>query len=356
MYNIVGNIIEINNKKIGIGFEPYIVAEMSGNHNGKIENALRLIKKAKEAGADAIKLQTYKANTITINHNSPEFLIEGGLWDGRNLYDLYEEAHTPWDWHKELFEYAKEIDITIFSSPFDETAIDLLEELNTPAYKIASPEIVDLNLIKKAASTGKPIIFSTGMASKEEIKDALEAILSENNKQIIVLHCTSAYPTPLDETNLSTLVDIQNSYKVLTGLSDHTLGTKISSYACLLGACFIEKHFTLDRNNGGVDSTFSIEPEELKKLVKECKEIKNIMGYPNFNITKSELAAYKARRSIYVVKNIKKGEFFTKNNIRSIRPGNGIKPKYIDKILGLKASKDIKFGEPLSTDMINNFS
>ncbi len=356
MYNLGEKIIEINKKKIGNGCEPYIVAEMSGNHNGKIENAFRLIKKAKESGADAIKLQTYKASTITINHDGPEFLIEGGLWDGRNLYDLYEEAHTPWEWHKDLFQYAREIDITIFSSPFDSTAIDLLEELNTPAYKIASPEIVDINLIKKAASTGKPIIFSTGMASKEEIKDAIEAILSQNNKKIIVLHCTSAYPTPLNETNLSTLVDIQNRYNVLTGLSDHSLGTKISGYACLLGACFIEKHFTLNRNNGGVDSEFSIEPDELKKLVKECKEIKNIMGNPTFKITKSELAAYKARRSIYVVKNIKKGELFTKDNIKSIRPGNGIKPKYIDKILGLKASKDIKFGEPLSIDMINNFS
>ena len=355
MKGLKKDFIEIDNKKIGHKFNPYIVAEMSGNHNGDIKNALNIIKAAKESGADAIKLQTYRADTITINHDSPEFLIKGGLWDGRKLYELYEEAHTPWEWHEELFDYARKIGITIFSSPFDESAVDFLEKLGAPAYKIASPEIIDLNLIKKTAQTNKPIIISTGMASEEEIKEAIDTVKGEKNNQIIILHCTSAYPTPIEEANLSKIKEIQRKFNVITGLSDHSLGTEIAKYSVLIGACFIEKHFILSRNNSGVDSEFSIEPKELKKLVKDIKKIKTIMGNPLFDITDSELIAYKARRSLYAVKDIKKDELFTHKNIKSIRPGNGLKPKYLSQIIGRKANRDITFGEAIKSDMINDF-
>ena len=344
--------IEIDGKRIGNEYSPYIVAEMSGNHNKKIENALAIIKKAKECGADAIKLQTYTADTITINHSGPGFIIKGGLWNKQKLYDLYQEAHTPWEWHKELFDYAKNIGISIFSSPFDETAVDFLEELGTKAYKIASPEIVDLPLIRKVAKTQKPVIISTGMASLKEIKEAIQTVRENGNQNLIVLHCTSAYPTPIEEANLSTIKKISDEFNVLVGLSDHSMGTKVSCYACLLGSCLIEKHFTLDRSKGGVDSNFSLEPKELSTLVKESKAIRSILGSPSFSPTKSESISLSGRRSLYATRDIKKGEVFTNKNIKSIRPGMGIKPKYIDKILGLKAKKDIKFGDPLSEEMI----
>ena len=353
MKNIDGKFIEIDGKRIGEDYSPYIVAEMSGNHNREISNALALIKKAKECGADAIKLQTYKANTITIDHDGPDFIVKGGLWDKRKLYDLYEEAHTPWEWHKDLFNYAEEIGITIFSSPFDHTAVDFLEELGTKAYKIASPEIVDIPLIKKVALTLKPIIISTGMADEKEIIEAIDTIRQCGNEKIVVLHCTSAYPTPIDESNLITIREISKKFNVISGLSDHSLGTKISSYACLMGACLIEKHFTLDRTKGGVDSYFSLEPKELSELVKESKEVKNILGIPAFGPTKSESISLTGRRSLYAVKDINKGEIFTKENIKSIRPGRGLKPKYFEKILGLKAKYDIKFGDPLSAQMFD---
>jgi len=353
MKSINGKFIEIDGKRIGEDYSPYIVAEMSGNHNREISNALALIKKAKECGADAIKLQTYKANTITIDHDGPDFIVNGGLWDKRKLYDLYEEAHTPWEWHKDLFKYAEEIGITIFSSPFDHTAVDFLEELGTKAYKIASPEIIDIPLIKKVALTLKPIIISTGMANEKEIIEAIDTIRQCGNEKIVVLHCTSAYPTPINESNLITIREISKKFNVISGLSDHSLGTKISSYACLMGACLIEKHFTLDRTKGGVDSYFSLEPKELSELVKESKEVKNILGIPAFGPTKSESISLTGRRSLYAVKDINKGEIFTKENIKSIRPGRGLKPKYFEKILGLKAKYDIKFGDPLSAQMFD---
>jgi len=353
MNNIYEKFIEIDGKRIGKNYSPYIVAEMSGNHNREISNAFALIKKAKECGADAIKLQTYKANTITIDHNGPDFIVKGGLWDKRKLYDLYEEAHTPWEWHKDLFSFAKEIGITIFSSPFDHTAVDFLEELGTKAYKIASPEIIDIPLIKKVASTLKPIIISTGMANEKEIMEAIETIRQCGNEKILVLHCTSAYPTPINESNLITIREITKKFNVISGLSDHSIGTKISNYACLLGACLIEKHFTLDRSKGGVDSYFSLEPKELAELVKESKEAKSILGIPAFGPTKSESISLTGRRSLYAVKDINKGEIFTKENIKSIRPGRGLKPKYFEKILGLKAKCDIKFGDPLNDQMFD---
>ncbi len=351
MENIENKYIEIDGKRIGKNYSPYIVAEMSGNHNRDINNAFALIRKAKECGADAIKLQTYTADTITINHDGPDFIVKGGLWDKRKLYDLYEEAHTPWEWHKDLFDFAKSIGITIFSSPFDDTAVDFLEGLGTKAYKIASPEIIDIPLIKKVAKTLKPIIVSTGMANQKEIMEAIDTIRQCGNEKIVILHCTSAYPTPISESNLSTIQEISRRFNVISGLSDHSLGTKISSYACLLGACLIEKHFTLDRSKGGVDSYFSLEPEEFTELVKESKEAKTILGITAFSPTKSESISLTGRRSLYAIKDINKGETFTKDNIKSIRPGRGIKPKYFEKILGLKAKKDIKFGEPLNQQM-----
>ena len=353
---IIPNCIEINGRKIGNGYNPYIVAEMSGNHNRDIKNALNLIKAAKESGADAIKLQTYTPDTITINHDNPEFIVNGGIWNGRKLYELYEEAHTPWEWHEQLFRYAEEIGITIFSSPFDLTAVDFLENLNCKAYKIASPEIIDLELIKKVALTNKPIIISTGMANQEEIKDAIQVANKNGNNKVIILHCTSAYPTPISESNLSTISEISRLFNVHTGLSDHSLGVDVACYACVLGACLIEKHFTLDRNKGGVDSEFSLNPYELKKLVEESKKINSILGNPAFGPTNAESISLTGRRSLYVVDKIRKGQEFSYKNIKSIRPGNGLKPKLLEKIIGLKASRDIEFGEPLDLNMVDKCS
>lgn len=353
---IIPNCIEINGRKIGNGYNPYIVAEMSGNHNRDIKNALNLIKAAKESGADAIKLQTYTPDTITINHDNPEFIVNGGIWNGRKLYDLYEEAHTPWEWHEQLFRYAEEIGITIFSSPFDLTAVDFLENLNCKAYKIASPEIIDLELIKKVALTNKPIVISTGMANQEEIKDAIQVANKNGNNKVIILHCTSAYPTPISESNLSTISEISRLFNVHTGLSDHSLGVDVACYACVLGACLIEKHFTLDRNKGGVDSEFSLNPYELKKLVEESKKINSILGNPAFGPTNAESISLTGRRSLYVVDKIRKGQEFSYKNIKSIRPGNGLKPKLLEKIIGLKASRDIEFGEPLDLNMVDKCS
>ncbi len=346
-------IFSINGRKIGPDFPPYIVAEMSGNHNQSIEKAFKLINKAKESGADAIKIQTFTPDTITINHNSPEFFVKGGIWDGRKLYDLYEEAHTPWDWHKKLFEYAKNVGITIFSSPFDNTAIDFLESLDCPAYKIASPEIVDHELIKYAAKTQKPLIISTGMASKKEIHDSIKIARKYGSNEIIVLHCTSSYPTPFNESNLSTMNEIKNSFDIMVGLSDHTEGTLVSSISVSMGAVLVEKHFTIDRKEGGIDSKFSLEPQELKELVLHANIATKINGKPSFMPTHSEKSVFDNRRSIYVVNNILKGEIFSNKNIKSIRPGLGLSPKYMSNVLGLSASRDLKFGEPLELSMIS---
>ena len=346
------SIIEINGQKIGKGEKPFIVAEMSGNHNGSINNALNIIKTAKECGADAVKIQTYTPDTITIDCNRPEFIINEGIWKGRRLYELYQEAHTPWEWHEELFKYARNIGITLFSTPFDKSSVSLLEKLNNPIYKIASPELIDLGLIKEVAKTGKPIIFSTGMGSLDEIEEAIETVKNVGSNKIIVLHCTSAYPAPIEEANLSTIPEIENRFKVLSGLSDHTKGTEVSKLAVVLGAAVIEKHFTLDKTQGGVDSEFSIDPTDLKRLVNETKTASICIGKPAFKPTKSESMVLKNRRSLYIVKDIKKGEIIQTENIKSIRPGNGILPKYIDSIIGKIASRDLYFGEPFGFDMI----
>ena len=333
---------------------PYIIAEMSANHNGNLNTALEIISEAKKCGADAVKIQTYKAETITINHDNEEFYLQTGLWKGKKLFDLYDQAHTPWEWHTKLFDHAKGVGITLFSSPFDETAVDFLEKLNCPAYKIASPELIDLPLIEKVAKTGKPVIMSTGMANLEEISEAITTARNANCKKLILLHCTSAYPSTIKDANLSTIKEISKKFDVITGLSDHTNDTKTSVIATALGAVMIEKHFILDKSEETLDSKFSIDPIELKKLVYETKEVREALGNPAFGPIDSEKLILGSRRSLYSVQNISKGDLFTKNNIKSIRPGKGLKPKYFSSVIGKKASRDISYGEPLSFEMIED--
>ena len=342
----------IAGRRIGLDQPPYVIAEMSGNHNGDLERTFRILEAAKEAGADAVKLQTYRPDTITIDHDRPEFVVEGGLWDGRRLFELYEEAHTPWEWHPDIFARAREIGITVFSSPFDPTAVDFLEGLDAPAYKVASPEIIDLPLIRKIAATGKPMIMSTGMASLEEIEEALAAARSGGAEDIVLLHCTAAYPTPPDEANLATIPDLRERFGVVTGLSDHTLGTTVATTAVALGAAVIEKHFTLARSDGGVDSAFSLEPAELAELVENARIAQAAMGRPMYHPTRSEASVLKNRRSLYIMKPVARDEVFTSDNVRSIRPGLGLKPKHLDAVLGRKAARDLEFGEPLDVSMI----
>lgn len=348
-----GAVLEIAGRAIGSGQPPYIVAEMSGNHNGNLERALRILQAARDAGADAVKMQTYRADTITIDHHAPEFMVRGGLWDGRRLYELYEEAHTPWEWHAPMFERARQIGITLFSSPFDPTAVDLLEELGAPAYKIASPELIDLPLIRKVAGTGKPVVLSTGMATLAEISSAVEAARGAGSGQIAVLHCTAAYPAPADEANLATIAELARRLDVVVGLSDHTTGTTVASIAVALGASLIEKHFTLSRTDGGVDSAFSLEPAELAALVADARIAHAAIGAPAFAPTRSEESVLRNRRSLYVVRPVSRGERLTHDNVRSIRPGNGIAPRHLDRIVGRVATRDLAFGEPLDMSMID---
>lgn len=344
--------IEIDGRRVGAECPPYIIAEMSGNHKGDINRAFQLLEAAKNAGADAVKLQTYTPDTITIDHDAPEFMVEGGLWGGRRLYELYEEAHTPWEWHKPLFDRARKLGITIFSSPFDPTAVDLLEQLGTPAYKIASPEIIDLPLIRYVAQTGKPMIISTGMATSDEIGEAIETARSTGTQQMVVLHCTSAYPAPPEYANLNTIKDIAKRFDVLAGLSDHTIGNAVATTSIAVGACVVEKHFTLSRAEGGVDSAFSLEPSELAALVQDTQAAHAALGKPAYQPTDAEASVLKHRRSLYIVADVKSGEILTTDNVRSIRPANGLKPKHLDRILGKHAARDLKFGEPLSDTMI----
>jgi len=345
-------LVTIAGRAIGAGHPPYIVAEMSGNHNGDINRALALIDAAKAAGADAVKLQTYTADTITLDHHGPDFLIEGGLWDGRRLYDLYQEAHTPWDWHARLFAHARSIGIQIFSSPFDPTAVTLLEGLDAPAYKIASFEIVDIPLIELCARTGRPLIISTGLASNAEIQDAVAAARGAGEGGVILLHCTSAYPAPMEDMNLRSLQRLATENQVVVGLSDHSMGVTASIAAVALGAAFIEKHFTLDRSEGGVDSDFSLEPHELAKLVAECRAAWSAMGTDNYDEVPSEGVNRGSRRSLYVVHDIKAGDAITGLNVRSIRPGYGLPPKYLPQVIGRTAARDLARGTPLDWDLL----
>ncbi len=345
-------IVVIDGKKIGRGNNPYVIAELSGNHNGSLDRSFRLLDAAKAAGADAVKLQTYRPDTITIDHTAPEFIVDDGIWSGRRLYDLYGEAQTPWEWHGDIFAYARKIGITVFSSPFDSTAVDLLESLNTPAYKIASPELVDLPLIRTVAATGKPLIMSTGMATLPEIDEAVTAARDAGARELVLLHCTSAYPTPPDEANLATIPDMIYRFGVVVGISDHTLGTAVAVAAAGLGASVIEKHLTLDRSEGGIDSAFSLEPVELAQLVDEARIAASAFGAPAYGPTRSEASVLKNRRSLYVVSPVARGELLTDENIRSIRPGLGLAPRYLQAVLGRRAARDLVFGEPLAVDMI----
>jgi pseudaminic acid synthase len=345
--------IQIDGRKIGSNNRPYVIAEISANHNGSIENAIAIMQAAKQAGADAIKLQTYTADTITINHKSNEFLLNDGPWAGKTLYELYEWAHTPWDWHRELFQKGKELGLTVFSSPFDKTAVDFLENFNPPAYKIASFELIDLPLIEYVAKTGKPMIMSTGMASKDEIIDAVESAKKGGCKEICLLHCTSGYPTPVSEADLKTIPEISKQFSLVTGLSDHTLGTTVSVASVALGASVIEKHVILNRTHGGPDADFSLEPKELELLINDVNIAWDSLGTIRSKQQESELTQKPLRRSIYVVADIKKGEVFSDKNIRSIRPGFGLPPKKLPMIIGLTASKNINRGTALQEEHIS---
>ena len=345
---MIKSYIEIAGRKIGPEYPPYIIAELSANHNGDINKAFQIIEEAKNAGADAIKLQTYTPDTITIDCDKEDFQIKGGLWDGKTLYELYEWAHTPWDWHEALFNKAKELGITMFSSPFDFTAVDLLENLNAPAYKIASFELVDHPLIAKVAQTGKPMIMSTGMANDIEIQEAIDVAKANGCQELLILHCVSGYPAPAEQYNLRTIADMQTRFNVLVGLSDHTIDNATAVTSVALGACLIEKHVTLNRNGGGPDDSFSLEPKELKQLVDDTETAWQSLGQVNYERTNAEKGNVKFRRSLYATKDIKAGEKFTDSNIRSIRPGYGLHPKYLNEVLSMSAKKNIKKGTAIT--------
>ncbi|MEL7149188.1 MAG: pseudaminic acid synthase [Pseudomonadota bacterium] len=344
--------MQIDDRIIGPDAPPYVIAELSANHNGNINQAFAIMEAAKAAGANAIKIQTYRPDTITLDHDGPEFTIEGGLWDGRRLYDLYEWAHTPWEWHAALFEKARELGITLFSSPFDHTAVDLLEELGAPAFKIASFELVDLPLIRRVASTGKPMVMSTGMANDTEIADALQAARGAGAKDILLLHCVSGYPAPASDYNLATIPDMAARFGVLTGLSDHTLDNTAAIASVALGVVAIEKHVTLDRNGGGPDDSFSLEPPELAHLVEGTRTAWEAIGNIDYGLKSSETGNAQFRRSLYVVEDIPAGGVLTPDNVKSIRPGFGLEPKYYDEVLGQRAKLPLARGTALRREDI----
>ncbi len=338
--------IQIAGRPIGPAEPPYVIAEMSANHNGSIDNALRSIDAARQAGADAVKLQTYRPDTITLDCDSEDFRIRGGLWDGRTLYDLYSEAHLPWEWHAHLFEHARKTGITIFSSPFDATAVDLLEDLNAPAYKIASFEAIDLPLIRYVAGTGKPMIISTGMADADEIAEAVAAARDGGCRELALLHCVSGYPAPASDYNLRTLPDLRERFGVVTGLSDHTLDNSTAIASVALGASIIEKHFTLDRNGGGPDDSFSLEPAELQALCRSTRTAWEALGTVDYGRKSSELGNVQFRRSLYFVRDLRRGEIITADAIRSVRPGFGLAPKHLDRLIGVTVCNDVTRGTP----------
>ena len=344
--------LNIAGRQVGPDHTPYVIAELSANHNGDQAQAMRLIKAAKETGADAVKIQTYRADTITLNSDDDAFRIKGGLWDGRTLYDLYEEAHTPWDWHKPMFDYARELGITMFSSPFDPTAVDLLEDLNAPAYKIASFEAVDLPLIRYVASTNKPMIISTGMADAEEIAEAIAAARDGGCRELAILHCVSGYPAPAEDYNLATIPDMIERFGLVTGLSDHTLDNTTAIASVVMGSAIIEKHFTLDRAGGGPDDSFSLEPAEFTQLCTNAKTAWVARGQVNYGRKSSEQGNVMFRRSLYVTQPIAAGEEITVDNVRSVRPGHGLAPKHFDAVLGRRAARELVFAQPLTWDCI----
>ena len=345
--------IKIGTREIGPGNPVYIIAEMSANHNQDFDKAVKILHAAKKAGADAIKLQTFTPDSITIDCNNELFQIkQGTLWDGKTLYELYKEAFTPWEWHYELKKLADKLGLIFFSTPFDKTAVDFLDELNVPAYKIASFEITDIPLIEYAASKGKPMIISTGIATLCDIQEAVEACKRVGNDQIILLKCTSAYPTPLEEVNLKTITNMADIFDCIVGLSDHTLGISVPIAAVALGAKVIEKHFILSKDVNSPDKEFSLTPEEFKQMVKSIREVEKALGKVSYELTEKMKKSRELSRSLFVVKEIKAGEFFTEENIRSIRPGYGIHPKYLNEIIGKKSKKYIKKGTPLRWDLI----
>jgi pseudaminic acid synthase len=346
--------IRIGTRLVGAGEPTFIIAELSANHGQDFEIAKRSVLAAKEAGADAIKLQTYTPDTLTIDVDSPIFKVGGGtVWDGRKLHDLYKEAMTPWEWHKDLMEYAHSLGLVFFSTPFDFTAVDFLEELNVPLHKIASFEMVDLPLIRYVSATGKPAIMSTGMATLGEIEEAVTAFKSTGNQNLILLKCTSSYPAPFEESNLRTIEHLAKTFGVSAGLSDHTMGTTVPVVAVALGACVIEKHFILSRDMGGPDSGFSLEPAEFKSMVEAVRIAEMAMGKVSYEVTPKQKSGLAFRRSLFVVADMKDGEEFTTLNLRSIRPSNGLHTRYFEDVLGAKATRDIKRGEPLAWNMVN---
>ncbi len=345
-------VFAIAGRPVGPGQPPFIIAELSGNHNGSLERALRLLRAAVEAGADAVKLQTYRPDTITIDHDGPGFLIEKGPWAGRRLFELYGEASTPWEWHEALFAEGRRLGVPVFSTPFDPTAVDFLEGFEVPAFKIASFEIVDLPLVRRIAATGKPIVMSTGMASEEEILEAVAAARDAGARDIVVLHCNSGYPTPVSDSRLATMAHLRTITGCPVGLSDHTLGTAVAVAAVALGAVVIEKHITLARADGGPDAAFSLEPDEFARLCRDCRDAFAAIGEVKRGLSPSEEASRVFRRSLYAVADIRAGEPFTEANIRSIRPGHGLPPKHLPELLGRTARVDIPRGTPLSWALV----
>lgn len=344
--------VTINGREIGLDRPPYVIAELSANHNGSLDRAFQIIDAAKAAGADAVKLQSYRADTITIDHDGPEFRISGGLWDGQRLFDLYAEAAMPWEWHEPLFKHARARGIAIFSSPFDHSAVDLLQSLGAPAFKIASLELCDIPLIERVAATGKPMIMSTGATELGEIAEAVTAARRAGCQELILLQCTSGYPTPPSESNLRTIPHLAEMFDAVIGLSDHTMGTAVPVAAVALGACVVEKHVTLSRADGGVDSTFSLEPDELARLVADCRTGWEALGKVHYGVASSEAGVRPLRRSLYVVQDIAAGEVITDQHVRSIRPGLGLAPKHYHAILGRKAARGLKRGTPVDWTML----
>lgn len=344
--------MEIGSFHINNESKVFIIAELSANHNGNLETACETIRGAKRAGADAIKFQTYTADTITLNCKNDDFRIKGTIWDGKYLYDLYKEAYTPWEWHEELFKVAKEEGLICFSSPFDKTSVDLLEELNAPMYKIASFEITDIPLIEYVASKGKPIILSTGIAEETDIELALDACRRMGNNDIALLKCTSSYPAPIEEANMCMVRDLAERYGVVSGLSDHTMGATVPIVATCFGAKIIEKHFILDRSIGGPDASFSMNEDEFKAMVRAVREAESAIGVVNYTLTEKQIKGRDFSRSLYVAEDIKAGEVITETNVRSVRPGFGLHPKYLNEILGNKVTIDLKKGVRVNLEYI----
>lgn len=344
---MVAQSIEIAGRRIGPDYEPYIICELSGNHKGSLDHALQLLEAAAATGADAVKIQSYTPDTITMDHDGPGFTIHGGLWDGRRLYDLYAEAHTPFEWHETLFRRARELGVTLFSTPFDESAVDLLESLDAPAYKIASFEAIDLPLIAHVAKLGKPMIISTGMANFEEIDEAARTSRENGCEQLVLLHCVSSYPAPDEDSNIRTIADLARSFDCVAGLSDHTHGSAVAVASIALGGAVVEKHFTLSRAQGGPDSEFSLEPHEFSRLVEDCKRAWRALGRVSYDLCGSERGSLQFRRSLYAVRDIAEGEELSRENVRSIRPGFGLPPKHLPQVVGRRAARPIKRGEPL---------